>query len=275
VRLTDFGLARAAADAAMTHSGLVAGTPHYMAPEQARGETADPRADLFSLGSTLYAICAGHPPFRAESPLAVLRRVCDDDPRPLREQNPDVPAWLETIIARLLAKDRVHRFQTASEVAELLGRCLAHVQQPLTSPLPDGLEHNSTTQKPANTLRRSAGAVALVTMIALAAGALVVWSRGQMPDRSSEPTASPSSAVSSEQPPDEIGLLLDDAANRAQALQHEFLAPRNDLHRDLILDRTAALFQQAEALERDIVSGRALPDNFSDILSNPKPSNRR
>ena len=134
VRLTDFGLARAAADAALTHSGVVAGTPHYMAPEQASGETTDHRADLFSLGSTLYAMCAGHPPFRAETPLAVLRRVCDDEPRPLREINPDVPAWLEAIIARLIAKDPSSRFQTATEVADLLERCLAHVQQPLTSP---------------------------------------------------------------------------------------------------------------------------------------------
>ena len=68
VRLTDFGLARAVADAGLSHSGVVAGTPYYMAPEQARGEATDHRADLFSLGSTLYAICAGHPPFRAETP---------------------------------------------------------------------------------------------------------------------------------------------------------------------------------------------------------------
>src|SRR6202007_1088279 len=59
-RLTDFGLARAGSDAALTQSGVVAGTPQYMAPEQARGETVDHRADLFSLGSTLYAMCTGH-----------------------------------------------------------------------------------------------------------------------------------------------------------------------------------------------------------------------
>ena len=98
VKLTDFGLARAAADAGMTQSGVVAGTPHYMAPEQARGEATDHRADLFSLGSTLYAMCAGHPPFRADSPLAVLRRVSDDEPRPLRQINPEIPEWLEAII---------------------------------------------------------------------------------------------------------------------------------------------------------------------------------
>ncbi len=98
VKLTDFGLARAAADASMTQSGVIAGTPHYMAPEQARGEATDHRADLFSLGSTLYAMCTGHPPFRAESPLAVLRRVSDDEPRPLRQINPEIPEWLEAIV---------------------------------------------------------------------------------------------------------------------------------------------------------------------------------
>jgi serine/threonine-protein kinase len=82
-------------------------------------------------------MCAGHPPFRAESSVAVLRRVCDDNPRPLREINPEVPAWLESIIARLHAKDPAGRYQTASEVGDLLGRCLAHVQQPLVSSLPN------------------------------------------------------------------------------------------------------------------------------------------
>src|SRR5205085_3795616 len=73
VKLTDFGLARAADDASLTQSGVLAGTPQYMAPEQARGEPLDHRADLFSLGSVLYACCAGRPPFRAGTTLAVLR----------------------------------------------------------------------------------------------------------------------------------------------------------------------------------------------------------
>ncbi len=68
VRITDFGLARAVDDATQTQSGVVAGTPQYMAPEQARGEAVDHRADLFSLGSVLYAMCTGHSPFRARPP---------------------------------------------------------------------------------------------------------------------------------------------------------------------------------------------------------------
>src|SRR5205085_10991456 len=105
VKLTDFGLARAADDASLTQSGVLAGTPQYMAPEQAQGEGMDHRADLFSLGSVLYAMCAGRPPFRAETTLAVIRRVCDEHPRPLRDINPEVPAWLAALIARLHAKD--------------------------------------------------------------------------------------------------------------------------------------------------------------------------
>src|SRR5262249_60720631 len=117
-------------------SGAVAGTPHYRAPEQARGEATDHRADLFSLGSTLYAMCTGHPPFRAETPLAVLRRVADDEPRPVRQINAEVPEWLEAIIARLHCKDPAGRFGSASELADLLSRCLAHVQEPLAVPMP-------------------------------------------------------------------------------------------------------------------------------------------
>jgi serine/threonine-protein kinase len=73
VKVTDFGLARAVDDAGITQSGVIAGTPSYMAPEQARGEAVDHRADLFSLGSVLYAMCTGQPPFRAQSTVGVLR----------------------------------------------------------------------------------------------------------------------------------------------------------------------------------------------------------
>jgi len=136
VKLTDFGLARAVDDASLTQSGVIAGTPQYMAPEQAAGETVDHRADLFSLGSVLYAMCTGHPPFRAESAMAVLRRICDERPRPVRSVNPDVPIWLAAVLDKLLAKAPAERFQSAKEVADLLGTYLAHLQQPDSHPLP-------------------------------------------------------------------------------------------------------------------------------------------
>src|SRR6185436_3555239 len=90
VRLTDFGLARAADDGSLTRTGVVAGTPQYMSPEQAQGDPLDSRSDLFSVGSVLYTMAAGRPPFRAETTLGVLRRISDTQPRSLREVNAEV-----------------------------------------------------------------------------------------------------------------------------------------------------------------------------------------
>ena len=128
--LTDFGLARTEDDARLTRSGFQPGTPNYMSPEQIRGESIDGRSDLFGLGCILYALCTGRPPFRAESGYAVLRRITDDVPRPVREVNSDIPDWLQWIVMKLLEKDPEQRFQSADEVAETLSGWLAHVQQP-------------------------------------------------------------------------------------------------------------------------------------------------
>jgi serine/threonine protein kinase len=120
VKITDFGLARAVDDLSITRTGEVAGTPQYMSPEQAKGEHIDHRTDLFSLGGVLYAMCTGRPPFLADSTIAVMRRVCDDAPRPIRELNPDIPEWLIQIIDGLLRKDPDERYRTAQEVSDLL-----------------------------------------------------------------------------------------------------------------------------------------------------------
>ncbi|MEZ6134468.1 MAG: protein kinase [Pirellulaceae bacterium] len=135
VTITDFGLARAVDDASMTRSGVIAGTPQYMSPEQARGEPIDARSDLFSLGSLLYAMCTGHSPFRAETSFGVLHRITQDSPRPITEVNPDIPLWLEGIVMKLLSKHAEDRFQSSTEVAELLEGCLSHTQHPTTTPL--------------------------------------------------------------------------------------------------------------------------------------------
>src|SRR5262245_2173404 len=128
VKITDFGLARAVDDASLTRSGYIAGTPAFMSPEQADGKRVDHRSDLFSLGSVLYTLCAGHAPFRADSTMAVLKRVCEETPRPLRELNPETPEWLQALIAKLHAKNPAERYGSAAEVATLLGRRLAQLQ---------------------------------------------------------------------------------------------------------------------------------------------------
>ncbi|HVL15800.1 MAG TPA: protein kinase, partial [Gemmata sp.] len=127
-KITDFGLARAADDASLTRSGTVAGTPMYMAPEQAKGEALDHRADLFSLGSVMYALLTGHPPFRAPTTLAVLKRVAEDAPRPMREVIPETPEWLCRIVEKLHAKDPADRYQSAREVADVLADCQKQLQ---------------------------------------------------------------------------------------------------------------------------------------------------
>lgn len=140
VKLTDFGLARAADDASLTQSGVIAGTPQYMAPEQANGDAVDYRADLFSLGSVMYAMCVGHSPFRASTTMGVLKRVCHDSPRPIQELNPDIPEWLCQIIMKLLAKSPGARFDSAKQVSMLLEQWLAHLQQPAAVPKPGRID---------------------------------------------------------------------------------------------------------------------------------------
>ena len=137
--LTDFGLARAADDVTLTRWGIIAGTPQYMSPEQARGEPLDGRSDLFSLGCVLYEMATGVSPFRTDSMMATMRRLVDDSPQAMASLNPELPPWFIAIVERLLEKDSTRRFNSAKEVSELLEGCLAHVQQPASVPLPAAL----------------------------------------------------------------------------------------------------------------------------------------
>ncbi len=129
VKVTDFGLAKAVHDVAMTLTGDLSGTPQFMSPEQASGERVDHRTDLFSLGAVLYTMCTGRPPFRADSIVATLKRICEDTPRPMEHINPEVPGWLSEIVNRLLAKSPEDRFQSAAEVATRLRQHLAIIQE--------------------------------------------------------------------------------------------------------------------------------------------------
>jgi WD40 repeat protein len=136
VRLTDFGLARAVEDAKITQSGFVAGTPLYMSPEQARGEEVDHRADLFSLGGVLYAMCTGRAPFEGSTPYIILKKVAEERPTPIHKLNPKIPEWLESGIMRLLEKKPENRPQSAKQVAEILMHHLAsvHAGTPISVP---------------------------------------------------------------------------------------------------------------------------------------------
>ncbi len=118
--LTDFGLARVLDAATMTQSGILTGTPEYMSPEQAKGESVDERSDLFSLGSLIYTMLAGHAPFRAAEPMAILHRVCHASHTPLHRTNTEIPMEVSKLVDRLLAKNPQHRFSSAHELRDAI-----------------------------------------------------------------------------------------------------------------------------------------------------------
>lgn len=125
IRVADFGIARRESGDLLTLTGDTLGTPGYMAPEQAAGQAATPRSDIYGLGATLYHLLTGRAPFAGESHLAVLQQMTSADPVPPRVLNPGVPRDLETICLKALACEPARRYGTARELAEDLRRFLA------------------------------------------------------------------------------------------------------------------------------------------------------
>ncbi len=136
ILISDFGLARALDDATLTGSGMLAGTPQYMSPEQARGAELDHRTDIYSLGAVLYAMATGRPPVRGESTLETLRRISEERPRSILDINSAYPAWYERLVQALMAPKSVDRPQSAEQVAGLVRGALAHARDPHHVALP-------------------------------------------------------------------------------------------------------------------------------------------
>ncbi|MDM4019114.1 serine/threonine-protein kinase [Roseiconus lacunae] len=136
VLITDFGLARTVDDASLTRSGVLAGTPQYMSPEQAKSLPVDHKTDLFSLGAVMYAMACGAPPFRSESPYGVLKKIVEQPHRSLLEKRPELPRWYVDLVDRLLSKSRDDRFDSADQLVGVLEQCLMHLRQPATTKQP-------------------------------------------------------------------------------------------------------------------------------------------
>ncbi|MBI1833165.1 MAG: ABC transporter substrate-binding protein, partial [Planctomycetes bacterium] len=183
VKILDFGLARIARDQAhLTHSGLVLGTPAYMAPEQAEGGDVDARGDLFSLGCVLYDLATGSKPFSGTNTMAVLMSVAMKDPLPPQQINPDLPPSLAQLIMRLLSKRPADRPASASEVAAELEAIIDELGFSAKTP-PSGLSRAPTVAgaapSPTRGLTIGLSIGIFLVLLGLAVGAYWIFGRGE------------------------------------------------------------------------------------------------
>ncbi len=120
VKIIDFGIARTTHAEGMTSTGVILGTPEYMAPEQVKGGIVDARTDIYALGAVLYHALCGRPPFAGSTPIAVSLSQLKENPAPPRTHVPDLDEAWEKIVLKALAKDPAHRFQSARALRDAL-----------------------------------------------------------------------------------------------------------------------------------------------------------
>ena len=127
IKVMDFGIARAVSDAqaTMTQTAQVIGTAQYLSPEQARGERVDARSDLYSAGCLLYELLTGRPPFTGDSPVAIAYQHVTENPVPPSRIDPEIPAWIDAIVLKSMAKNPADRYQSAGEMRSDIQRGLA------------------------------------------------------------------------------------------------------------------------------------------------------
>ncbi len=226
VKITDFGLARAMSDAGMTQPGVVAGTPQFMSPEQAQGQAVDHRSDLFSLGSVMYSMCVGEPAFYAETAVAALRRVCDDQPAAIQTVRKEIPHWLCDIVEKLMAKRPEDRFQTAAEVEHLLSAKLASedFQYPPTS-VYSAVVHPRAS--PSANRTRSIAPVVVAILAALAVGGWVLQKFRMSEDEAASRPLPKSGSQQFSKESDAIQPVPPEAVNPLLSADFEWAAPVN------------------------------------------------
>jgi eukaryotic-like serine/threonine-protein kinase len=128
VKVTDFGIARAASSSTMTRTGSILGTAHYISPEQAMGEPVGPASDLYSLGVVLYEMLTGELPYDADTPLGIAMKHVNGRLSPPMERDPSIPAGINAVTVRLLAKDPADRYASDAELIEDLERVAAGLE---------------------------------------------------------------------------------------------------------------------------------------------------
>jgi serine/threonine-protein kinase len=138
VKVMDFGIARVLGPETAPQTSAVLGTASYLSPEQAQGGPVDARTDIYSLGSVLYELLTGRPPFTGESPVAVAYKQVNETPALPSSINPDVPARLDAVVMKALSKNPSNRYQTAEEFSADLGRVVAGQEVEATPLMPAG-----------------------------------------------------------------------------------------------------------------------------------------
>src|SRR5215469_9062736 len=162
--LADFGIARMMNDesstigATLTSTGMLLGTPEYMAPEMARGEPIDARADIYELGIVLFQMLSGHVPFKGNTPLAVVVKQLEETLPPLHQANPIIPAAVDRVVQIATAKRREDRYRTAGEMAQALRRAITspnYSQETIARNAPTVYDSQSIVVPPPPSFQRS------------------------------------------------------------------------------------------------------------------------
>jgi serine/threonine-protein kinase len=255
VWVTDFGLAQFRTDAGLTMTGDLLGTLRYMSPEQARAKhgLVDHRTDVYSLGVTLYELLALRPAFPAEEREVLLRQVVAEEPLPPRRLHKAIPAELETVVLKALAKEPEGRYATAQELADDLKRFLD--DRPVLAQRPTLRQRAAKWARRHKSVVRAAIAVAAVVMAVLAALAGLAWYKnGQL----QEAYTSMSEARAEERSQRELaenGLKL---AWQATDDIFEYLAARWwQVHPEVIDAEQRALLRRAQDTNRELIRAAA------------------
>ncbi len=159
LKIADFGLALPVdAQTQLTATGMFVGTPGYLAPEQCAGDKVDNRTDIYALGVSFYLLLTGTPPFRGDSPLALVKQIMDTEPADVSTLNPKVDAATRRILGRMMAKDRGQRYQNCHEL-------IADLEESLATQGVRSMTAGLATQTPLPTAERAAAAAAATQVI--------------------------------------------------------------------------------------------------------------
>ncbi|MCU1285861.1 MAG: hypothetical protein JWO13_2211 [Acidobacteriales bacterium] len=208
IKVMDFGIAKLG-DSGLTKAGMVLGTPSYLAPEQAAGRRIDHRADIFSLGAVLYEIFTGEKAFTGESATTIIYKVMNDEPIPPKIIEPSLPAGLDAIIHKALAKNPDLRYQNCDELREALKQCRANPNARAVAPVLDKtVKMSSRGQQPSAAEQTQYMAQGSQATPWIAAGAAVLvlgagfllWQKTQTTPRQEVPIAASTSEQSTAKP---------------------------------------------------------------------------